>query len=137
MGNLFANSTGLSYKKDQLNKKSNSMIRVLRGGNIQDGNYIFKKDDIFISSEFVKQDLFLKKGYMITPAVTSLEHIGKIALIDKDYDNIVVGGFVLMLKPIFQYYIFYFSFQLIIIVKHAGKLHINRDKLFTICPETN
>ena len=105
MGNLFANSTGLSYKKDQLNKKSNSMIRVLRGGNIQDGNYIFKKDDIFISSEFVKQDLFLKKGYMITPAVTSLEHIGKIALIDKDYDNIVVGGFVLMLKPIFQYYI--------------------------------
>ncbi|WP_448909411.1 restriction endonuclease subunit S [Holdemanella biformis] len=105
VGNLFANSTGLSYKKDQLNKKSNSMIRVLRGGNIQDGNYIFKKDDIFISSEFVKQDLFLKKGYMITPAVTSLEHIGKIALIDKDYDNIVVGGFVLMLKPIFQYYI--------------------------------
>lgn len=58
VGNLFANSTGLSYKKDQLNKKSNSMIRVLRGGNIQDGNYIFKKDDIFISSEFVKQDLF-------------------------------------------------------------------------------
>ena len=47
VGNLFANSTGLSYKKDQLNKKSNSMIRVLRGGNIQDGNYIFKKDDIF------------------------------------------------------------------------------------------
>lgn len=77
VGSLFRNSTGLSYKKDQLSKKSNSMIRVLRGGNIQDGNYTLKNDDIFISSEFVKQDLFLKKGYMITPAVTSLEHIGK------------------------------------------------------------
>ena len=105
VGSLFTNSTGLSYKKDQLSKKSNSMIRVLRGGNIQDGNYTFKNDDIFISSEFVKQDLVLRKGYMITPAVTSLEHIGKIALIDKDYDNIVAGGFVLMLKPIFQYHI--------------------------------
>lgn len=42
---------------------------------------------------------------MITPSVTSLEHIGKIALIDKDYDNIVVGGFVLMLKPVFNRHI--------------------------------
>lgn len=39
---------------------------------------------------------------MITPAVSSLEHIGKIALIDKDYNDTVVGGFVLMLLPVFQ-----------------------------------
>ena len=105
VGNLFTNSTGLSYKKDQLNKKSNSMVRVLRGGNILEGNYILNSDDVFISSEFVNDNLYLKKGYMITPAVTSLEHIGKIALIDKDYDNIVVGGFVLMLKPVFKRHI--------------------------------
>ena len=105
VGNLFTNSTGLSYKKDQLNKKSNSMVRVLRGGNILEGNYILNSDDVFISSEFVNDNLYLKKGYMITPAVTSLEHIGKIALIDKDYDNIVVGGFVLMLKPVFKCHI--------------------------------
>ena len=105
VGSLFTNSTGLSYKKDQLNKKSNSMVRVLRGGNILEGNYILNSDDVFISSEFVNDNLYLKKGYMITPSVTSLEHIGKIALIDKDYDNTVVGGFVLMLKPVFNRHI--------------------------------
>ena len=39
---------------------------------------------------------------MITPAVSSLDHIGKIALIDKDYSDTVVGGFVLMLIPHFN-----------------------------------
>lgn len=38
---------------------------------------------------------------MITPSVTSIEHIGKIALIDKNYVDTVVGGFVLMLIPFF------------------------------------
>ena len=64
VGNLFTNSTGLSYKKDQLNKKSNSMVRVLRGGNILEGNYILNSDDVFISSEFVNDNLYLKKGYI-------------------------------------------------------------------------
>ncbi len=75
------------------------MVRVLRGGNIGDEEYCFKEDDVMISSEFVKPDLYLKKNYMITPAVSSIEHIGKIALINQDYNDVVVGGFVLMLIP--------------------------------------
>ena len=75
------------------------MIRILRGGNIADEKIIFKDDDIFIASEYVKSELYLKRNYLITPSVSSLEHIGKIALIDKDYSNVVVGGFVLMLSP--------------------------------------
>ena len=102
VGDLFSTMSGLAYKKEALNKKTNSMIRVLRGGNISDENYSFKLDDVFISSEFVKPELYLRKNYMITPAVSSLEHIGKIALIDKDYDDVVVGGFVLMLLPVFN-----------------------------------
>ena len=38
------------------------MERVLRGGNIGDETYFFKEDDVFISSEYVKSDLFLKKN---------------------------------------------------------------------------
>ena len=75
------------------------MIRILRGGNIADEKIIFKDDDISIASEYVKSELYLKRNYLITPSVSSLEHIGKIALIDKDYSNVVVGGFVLMLSP--------------------------------------
>jgi len=94
--------SGLAYKKEVLDIKSERMIRVLRGGNIGDERYYFKADDVFISDEFVKPELFLKKNYMITPAVSSLEHIGKIALIDEDLENTVVGGFVLMLIPLFN-----------------------------------
>ena len=75
------------------------MIRIFRGGNILERTYTTKPDDVFISSEFVKSELLLKKNTLITPAVTSLELIGKVARIDKDFDNTVVGGFVLMLTP--------------------------------------
>ena len=99
VGDLCSNMSGLSYKKDLLSQKSPQMVRVLRGGNIADGKYLLKDDDVIISSQFVKPELYLKKNYMITPSVTSMEHIGKIALIDKDFEDTVVGGFVLMLIP--------------------------------------
>ena len=102
VGDLFSNMSGLAYKKDALEIKTDKMARVLRGGNIGEEQFYFKDDDVFISSEFVKPELYLRKNYMITPAVSSLDHIGKIALIDKDYSDTVVGGFVLMLIPHFN-----------------------------------
>ena len=102
VGDLFTNMAGLAYKKNNLSIKADRMIRVLRGGNIGEEQFYFKGDDVFISDEFVKPELYLKKNYMITPAVSSLDHIGKIALIDKDYSDTVVGGFVLMLIPFFN-----------------------------------
>lgn len=99
LSDLFVLKNGLSYKKDCLNIKGNNMIRVLRGGNIFNLKYILKSDDIYISDEFVNPELFLKEGCLITPAVTSLEHIGKFAYIEKNYNNIVVGGFVMMFTP--------------------------------------
>ena len=94
--------SGLAYKKDALAIKADKMVRVLRGGNIGEEHFYFNGDDVFISSELVKPELYLRKNYMITPAVSSLDHIGKIALIDKDYSDTVVGGFVLMLIPHFN-----------------------------------
>ena len=85
--------SGLAYKKDALAIKADKMVRVLRGGNIGEEQFYFKGDDVFVSSELVKPELYLRKNYMITPAVSSLDHIGKIALIDKDYSDTVVGGF--------------------------------------------
>ena len=102
VGDLFSNMSGLAYKKGALAIKADKMVRVLRGGNIGEEQFYFKGDDVFISSELVKPELYLRKNYMITPAVSSLDHIGKIALIDKDYSDTVVGGFVLMLIPHFN-----------------------------------
>ncbi len=94
-----SNRAGLAYDKKNLDIHSDKMIRVLRGGNITDMRYSIKSDDIFISSEFVKQDLLLQRNMIITPAVTSLEHVGKMGRIEASHDDIVVGGFVLMLSP--------------------------------------
>ncbi|MDO4803275.1 MAG: restriction endonuclease subunit S [Lachnospiraceae bacterium] len=102
VGDFFSNASGLSYKKGMLNEKSSEMVRILRGGNIGNEEYFFREDDQFIKKEYVDESLFLKKGYMITPAVTSLNHIGKIGLIEQDYSDVVAGGFVLMLMPYFN-----------------------------------
>ena len=102
VGDLFSNMSGLAYKKDALAIKADKMVKVLRGGNIGEEQFYFKGDDVFVSSELVKPELYLRKNYMITPAVSSLDHIGKIAFIDKDYSDTVVGGFVLMLIPHFN-----------------------------------
>ena len=92
-------ASGLGYKKENLETKSDQMIRVLRGGNVDYGKWQNKVNDIFISKEFVKDELLLKRGTFISPAVTSLEQMGKTALIEEDLPETVVGGFVLMITP--------------------------------------
>ena len=98
-GFLVSNETGLSYSKDCLSEKSSRMIRVLRGGNIEEGRWLTKDDDVMISASYVKDELILKRGTFITPAVTSIERMAKTALVEVDQSDIVVGGFVLTLKP--------------------------------------
>ncbi len=105
---------GLAYKKGTLDIKSQQMVKVLRGGNILDIGYTFRTDDVEISSEFItNNELYLKKNQLITPAVTSLEKLGKVARIEKDYPDVVAGGFVLNLCPylcndILSTYLMYF-----------------------------
>lgn len=93
--------TGASFKKEQANPNKKG-IRILRGGNILLNKYIFKEDDVFVSEEFVNANTILKKNCIITPAVTSLENIGKMAVIEKDYNNVSAGGFVFIISPYIQ-----------------------------------
>jgi len=103
LGDIVSNQTGLSYNKGDLDKKVDNPIRVLRGGNIQNGSWSIKQDDVMIAPEFIKkQNLVLQKNTFITPAVTSLEHLGKTALIVENHEDIVAGGFVLYLLPFYR-----------------------------------
>ena len=113
LGELITDSTGLSYKKEDLADRTQPQIRVLRGGNIENGCMVLKDDDVFISAKYVPRELILRKGTFITPAVSSLEKIGKTAIIENDFNDVVVGGFVLMLTPSFNNemltcYLYYF-----------------------------
>lgn len=100
---LFSIQSGLAYDKALLSIYSNDMVRILRGGNISDnGEILEKQDDYFISREFLDKIPTLKKNMLITPAVTSYEQVGKIALVRNDNNQNVIGGFVLMYIPKFD-----------------------------------
>ncbi len=100
LGSIVTNEAGLAYSKDCLADRSQPLIRVLRGGNIEEGSWSIKDDDIIISKKYVKESLLLRRGTFITPAVTSIERMAKTALIQEDHPDTVVGGFVLMIKPV-------------------------------------
>ena len=93
-------SSGLGYKKDNLSVKGEHMVRVLRGGNIgEDDEPLIKDNDVLISAEFVDDSLLLRDGQIITPAVTSLENVGKAAIVRNTDGETVCGGFVFYLTP--------------------------------------
>ena len=103
--------TGATFKKEEA-KQENNGIRVLRGGNILPYQLQLKPDDIYISEEKVKSNILLKTGDIVTPAVTSLENIGKMAKVEEDMRKVTVGGFVFIIRPFyvntFSQYLLYF-----------------------------
>ena len=90
--------TGATFRKDETKTDCNG-VRILRGGNILPFEIVQKTDDIFLSPEQVKESILLKQNDIITPAVTSLENIGKMARVEQDMPNVTVGGFVFVLRP--------------------------------------
>ena len=99
-GNLVDIQTGASFSKgDSIQENKEGYIRVLRGGNIIPFKYLFKPDDLFIPTRLINDSIRLQEFDLITPAVTSLENIGKVAVIDKKIGNTTAGGFVYIFRP--------------------------------------
>ena len=90
--------TGATFKKEEATQDQRG-VRVLRGGNITPLRLCLRDDDIFISSDLVKDNILLKKNDIVTPAVTSLENIGKMARVELDMPTTTVGGFVFIIRP--------------------------------------
>ena len=93
--------TGATFKKDDATQSQRG-TRILRGGNILPFQVKLKDDDIFIPSNLVKENILLKQNDIVTPAVTSLENIGKMARIEADMLNTTVGGSVFILRPYYN-----------------------------------
>ena len=91
--------TGATFKKEEM-ESGHCGIRVLRGGNIKPFQLCTKPDDIFIPQSKVKEDILLKHNDIVTPAVTSLENIGKMAIVELDMPHTTVGGFVFIIRPL-------------------------------------
>ena len=89
--------TGATFRKEEATSKI-SGVRILRGGNILPRKLLYKSDDIFLSKDKVPHNILLKKNDIVTPAVTSLENIGKMARITSVTNDTAVGGFVFTLR---------------------------------------
>ena len=90
MGDLFSNMSEPAYKKDAhiSYHQGGQNGKGLRGGNIGEEPFFFEGDGAFISGDLVKPELYLRKNYMIAPAFSSPDRIGKNALIDRDYSDV-------------------------------------------------
>lgn len=105
INSLFFIQTGASFKKEQATSDF-TQTRILRGGNILQGEYRFFENDIFVDSKLIQDSIILKNNDLITPAVTSIENIGKLARIEKDYEDVTAGGFVFIVRPCYNSDIF-------------------------------
>ena len=92
--------TGATFKKEEACTE-NKGIRVLRGGNILPFELVIKADDLFLAEHKVKENIMLRQNDIVTPAVTSLENIGKMARVKETMPNVTVGGFVFIIRPIY------------------------------------
>ena len=130
--------TGASFKKESATTNQ-KLVRVLRGGNILNGSYHFFDNDIFLDNNLVPDSILLWRNDLITPAVTSIENIGKIARVEQTYNNVTAGGFVFILRPYCQidelskYLLYalqssYFNKQLKAITKKSGQAFYNLGK---------
>ena len=89
--------TGLGYKKTDQCSMENGELRILRGGNINNNfQYELKEDDIFVKN--INKYIELEVSDILTPSVTSMEQLGKVAYIDKKLENITAGGFVYIIR---------------------------------------
>ena len=138
INSLFFIQTGASFKKEQATSDF-TQTRILRGGNILQGEYRFFENDIFVDSKLIQDSIILKNNDLITPAVTSIENIGKVARIEKDYEDVTAGGFVFIVRPCYNSDIFakymlyalqssYFNKQLKSITKKSGQAFYNLGK---------
>ena len=61
-----------------------------------------KGDDIFINRDLVNENILLRQNDLVTPAVTSLENICKMARIEQDYADMTMGGFVFIIRGFYN-----------------------------------
>ena len=90
--------TGATFKKEEAKQQGENRVRILRGGNISPFKLLFKGDDVFIDKSIVNEYILLRENDLVTPAVTSLDNICKMARVEEDYNDVTVGGFVFIIR---------------------------------------
>ncbi len=87
---------GVSYKKDDVRTNG---IRILRGGNIQNGKVLLEDDDVFVSYEYHDSENEVKDGDIVVVSSTgSSTLIGKTGFANKVPRITQIGAFLRILR---------------------------------------
>lgn len=90
---------GAYYKKSDEITASSSGVRILRGGNIKDGEIVLNDDDIFVTDIFSDKSNEVHKGDIVIVASTgSNELIGKFGYARKDMPGVRIGSFLRIVR---------------------------------------
>ena len=98
MGDVISLLSGTSYAKSDVRT---SGIKILRGGNVQDGEIIEKSDDVFVQMNRASFECNVRTGDIVIVASTgSADLIGKTGYVRREYGNTQIGAFLRIARPI-------------------------------------
>ncbi|MDR3543052.1 MAG: restriction endonuclease subunit S [Desulfosporosinus sp.] len=92
-GELAKIRRGLTYSPANVRKEG---VRVLRSSNIDEDTFVLKEDDVFVEPQAINIDFVKENDILITSANGSSRLVGKHALIKKNCNRAVHGGFMLL-----------------------------------------
>ncbi len=96
LGMLVEIISGVSYKKEDVKSKG---IKIIRGGNIQNGKIIECDDDVYIDMKYKCDFNNIKKGDIVLVASTGSNIlIGKNAYSKKDWNKTQIGAFLRIIR---------------------------------------
>ncbi len=91
--------SGTSYQKSDITATTTG-LKILRGGNIQNGHIVLRDDDVYISDKLINERANIQKGDIVVVASTgSSELIGKAAMSHQDYPRTQIGAFLRIIRP--------------------------------------
>ena len=97
MKHLIKIISGVSYKKEDI---VSSGIRILRGGNIQDGQILLCEDDVYIDTKYANDENSVFKNDIVLVASTgSSLLIGKTGFANETFQDTQIGAFLRILRP--------------------------------------
>ncbi|MFH6956695.1 restriction endonuclease subunit S [Flavobacterium aquidurense] len=124
---------GVSYgKTDAFQEEFENSCLILRGGNIQEGDIVDGKDNVYVDLELIKEEQLLQKYDVIIVGSTGSKNlIGKAATALYNSDKISFGAFLMNIrafepinKKYFSYY-FQTNYYREVIRNLAGGVNIN------------
>lgn len=121
---------GVSYKPSDVCDTEDGATIILRANNISTSGILNFDDLVYVTRSKIKDEQMLRKGDILMCASSgSPEHVGKVAIVDKDYPNVAFGAFCLVIRPTAE-----ITSQYLFCLLHSKQF---RNHIETICNGTN